>query len=274
MIHSGEPRPLHLDSGDPDESRVQALIWDPELEAWLHQIDVQHGWQCVDLGCGSMGILEPLSRHSGPTGRVIGVEPRALLHKAALEFVRRTKLDNVRLLDTPLNSTSLPDGSFQLVHGRFLLAAGHEASEILGEMLRLTRPGGIVAVQEPDASGWRAYPDHPAWTALRDALRAAFAAAGADLDAGSRTFALLRAARLEDVRIRPAAIALQGAHPHKRLLVDLARAHRGRILATGSLSEPELDDALAECDRVAQDPETVVVSFLVTQVWGRKAKRR
>lgn len=271
---SGERQPLHLDSGDPGESRAQALIWDPEVEAWLRQIDVEDGWQCVDLGCGSLGILEPLSRHSAPTGRVIGVEPRPILQQAAAEFVRRSRLINVRLLDTPLHDTSLPDSSFQLVHARFVLSAGYDASRILGEMLRLVRPGGIVAVEEPDPSAWSCYPDHPAWARLRDALRAAFAAAGADLDAGSGTFALLRDAGLQDVRIRPAAIALQGAHPQKGLLVDLARLHRQRIVETGSLSGPELDEALAACGRIAADPETVVVSFLVTQVWGRRAKRR
>lgn len=270
----GEPYPLHLDSGDPGASRAQAQIWDSEVEAWLHQIDVQEGWHCVDLGCGSLGILEPLSRHSGPTGRVIGVEPRPALVKAATEFVRRSTLDNVRLLDTPTQRTSLPDVGFHLVHARFLLSAGQDEGELLAEMLRLARPGGIVAVQEPHLSSWHCYPDHPAWTCLRDALRSAFSAAGADLDAGCRTFSRLRKAGLEDVRIRAAAIALQGVHPHKGLLFNLARSHRERILETGELGEPELDDALNECERIARDPDTVVVSFLVTQVWGRKGKRR
>ena len=209
-----------------------------------------------------------------PTGRVIGVEPRPAMLLAAQEFVARAKLENVRLLDTSPERTTLPDESFQLVHERFLLSAGGNEPELLEEMIRLTRPGGIVAVQEPDLSSWHCYPDQASWARLRDAVRTAFSTGGADLDAGGRTFGLLRRAGLDDVRIRAATIALQGAHPAKRFLVDLARMHRKRILESGALDEGAFDKTLAECDRIAGDPETVVVSFLIAQVWGRKRKSR
>jgi SAM-dependent methyltransferase len=272
LIPGGQPS-LYLDSGNPAWSRLQAQIWDPEVEAWLSQIDVQPGWQCVDLGCGAMGILEPLSRRSGASGRVIGIEPRPSMLTAAGELVRRSRLDNVRLLDIAPNKTSLPDESFQLVHERFLLSAGWNERELLGEMIRLARRGGIVALQEPDLSSWHSHPDHDAWARLREAVRAAFAAGGGDLDAGCRTFGLAREAGLDDVRIRAATIALQGAHPVKRLLVDLAESHREQIVQGGILDERDLEEVLAECDAIARDPSTVVVSFLISQVWGRKTGR-
>jgi SAM-dependent methyltransferase len=209
-----------------------------------------------------------------PTGRVIGVEPRPAMLLAAREFVARAKLENVRLLDTSPARTTLPDESFHLVHERFLLSAGGNEESLLEEMLRVTRPGGFVALQEPDLSSWSCYPDQAGWTRLRDALRVAFSAGGADLDAGSRTFGLLRGAGLEDVRIRAATIALQGVHPAKRYLVDLAVQHRERILDSGALDEDSLVETIAECERVAGDPETIVISFLVSQVWGRKARSR
>ena len=221
-----------------------------------------------------MGILEPLSRRSMPTGRVIGVEPRPALLHAAREFAARAKLENVRLLDTSPERTTLPDESFHLVHERFLLSAGGNGESLLAEMIRMARPGGFVAFQEPDLSSWHCYPDRACWTRLRDALRTAFSANGADLDAGIRTFGLLRGGGLDDVRIRAAAVALQGAHPAKRYLVDLAELHRERILDTGALDEETLEETMVECGRVAGDPETVVVSFLMSQVWGRTRKSR
>ena len=264
----------HLDLDDPERSRRQSLIWDHEVDTWLTQLDVQPDWHCVDLGCGSMGILEPLSRRVGSDGRVVGIEPRPALLAAAREYVRRSRLDNVRLLDTPPQRTTLPEESYHFVHGRFLLAAGGDERELVQEALRLARPGALVAIQEPDLSSWRCHPDDESWTRLRRAVRTAYAAVGADLDAGRRTFGLLKQAGLDDVRIRAAAIALQGAHPSKRLLVDLARAQRDRVLEANGLSADELDTILDQCEAIALDPETIVVSFLVTQVWGRKRRGR
>jgi SAM-dependent methyltransferase len=269
----GKQASLHLDSGNPAWSRLQAQVWDPEVETWLSQIDVQPGWQCVDLGCGAMGILEPLSRRSGAAGRVIGIEPRASMVTAAGEFVRKSRLDNARLLDADPDKTTLPDDSFHLVHERFLLSAGWNERKLLDEMIRLARPGGIVTLQEPDLVCWHSHPHQDAWARLREVVRAAFSAAGGDLDAGCRTFGLAREAGLDDVRIRAATIALQGAHPVKRLLVDLAETHREQILQTGTLDERELEELLAECGAIAADPSTVVVSFLMAQVWGRKTGR-
>jgi hypothetical protein len=38
----------------------------------------------------------------------------------------------------------------------------------------------------------------------------------------------------------------------------------------GLLTEVELDEALAECEEIAKNPDTFVMSFIVTQVWGCK----
>ena len=88
----------------------------------------------------------------------------------------------------------------------------------------------------------------------------------------SRHLGLLREAGLEDVRIRAATLALQGAHPAKRLLVDLAETHRAEILRAG-MAEHDLAPLMLACDAIARDPATVVISFGMTQVWGRKPGR-
>jgi hypothetical protein len=45
-------------------------------------------------------------------------------------------------------------------------------------------PGGVVAPQEPEASAWICDPPHPAWDTLRDALVAAYGAAGKNFNRG------------------------------------------------------------------------------------------
>jgi hypothetical protein len=59
----------------------------------------------------------------------------------------------------------------------------------------------------------------------------------------------------------------------RRGLNRFATSLRHRILEGGLLSEPELDEAIAEYKRVAAVPDTFGLSFMVTQVWGRKPSR-
>jgi SAM-dependent methyltransferase len=198
------------------------------------------------------------------------VDREAKLLAAARDYVREQHLANVELLDLDAYNTKLPRESFDLTHVRFVFGPCGRDEALLREMLALTRPGGIVAIQEPDTVSWNCYPANAGWTALRAAIEDAFARAGGDINAGRRTFGMLRQAGLEDVQIRAAIVALQDAHPYKRLPVMFAASLRGSILEGGLLSEAELDAAVAECERMAADPETIMITLFVTQVWGRK----
>jgi SAM-dependent methyltransferase len=254
--------------------RLQARVWEPAAEQLLDQIGIAPGWRCLDLGCGGMGILGPLSRRAGPSGHVVGVDRDAQQLAAARAYVADERLTNVEILDTDAYATRLPDASFDLVHVRFLFAPVGRDNELLTEMLRLVRPGGILAIQEPDASAWACHPLSPAWGALKTAILQAFRAGGGDFDAGIRTFGLLRSAGVKDVHVRSAVIALQDGHPYMRLPIQFATSLRQRILDGGFLTEAALDAHMAVCEEVVNDPATWVTTFILTQVWGGAPEER
>lgn len=253
--------------------RVQARVWEPAARAMLEQIGVGPGWDCVDLGCGAMGILGPLSRRVGARGRVVGVDMDARQLSAARAYVLEEGLENVEILERDAYKTALPRESFDLAHVRFLFAPVGRDEELLTELLGLTRPGGAIAVQEPDASAWGYYPQSLQWERLKEAILAAFRSGGGDFDAGRRTYGMLRRAGLEDVEVRAEVVALAGLHPYKRVPAQFAASLRERILKAEILKESELDELVQDCERLAADPETVMSSFVVTQVWGRKPNR-
>lgn len=250
--------------------RLQARVWEPEAIAMLDQIGIEQGWSAIDLGCGAQGILEPLSRRVGPRGRVVGVDTDAKQLAAARLLIEESGLTNVEIGDLDAYATGLPRESFDFTHVRFVFAPVGRDEALLSEMLALTRPGGIVAIQEPDAAPWSCLPAHPAWDMLKAAILAAFERGGGDFNAGRRTYAMLRQAGLQDVRFRAAVVALPSGHPYLRLPIQFAASLRQRILDGGLLAAQELDAAIAECERIAADPGTAGLSFVVTQVWGRK----
>jgi hypothetical protein len=138
-------------------------------------------------------------------------------------------------------------------------------------MIDLARPGGNVALQEPDAAGWNFHPRRWGWERLKPAILSAFRAGGGDFDCGRRTFSLLRRAGLADVRARAHVLALEPGHPYRRLAVQFATSLRQRILDAHLMTERELDDAIADCDAAVNDPDTLCTTFTLIQAWGRKA---
>ncbi len=63
--------------------RLQARTWEPEAINLLNLINPQKGGQFIDLGCGAMGILEPLSQKAGEEGQVIGLDNEELQLRGA-----------------------------------------------------------------------------------------------------------------------------------------------------------------------------------------------
>jgi ubiquinone/menaquinone biosynthesis C-methylase UbiE len=252
------------------QMQIQAQAWQSDAECLLDQVGIQPGWRCIDLGCGSGGILASLSDRVGPQGQVIGIDWDTESLIAAETFAQRNQLQSVQLLARDAHCTGLPRESFDLTHARFLFTPVGRDSSLLQEMMALTRPGGIVAIQEPDTASWLCYPFHPVWVQLKEVVLAAFRCSGHDFNAGRRTFSLLKRAGLEDVHIRAATIALSNHHPYQRLLIQLAQSLRQTILDAELLTEAELNAAIADCERIVSNPEAVVVSFTVAQVWGRK----
>jgi ubiquinone/menaquinone biosynthesis C-methylase UbiE len=258
-------------TAEAERLRVQARVWEADVEALLDQIGVQPGWRCLDLGCGALGILAPLSRRVGPGGHVVGVDTDERLLATARAFVEQEHLTNVEFVQRDARATSLPRESFDLVHMRFVWAFGH-AEVFLREMLALTKPGGIVASQETDQNSWSYFPPRPTWPRLKRAIEAAFLQIGGDANIGQQTYGMFRRAGLEDVRVRGAVAALQNSHPYMRMPILGANGLRKVIVGAGLMSEPDLDETLAEMERIIADPETYETSFTVTQVWGRKPR--
>lgn len=248
--------------------RIQAQAWEADAEALIDRIGVKPGWRCADLGCGEMGILGPLARRVGRDGSVVGTDLESKVLLAACAHAEEHRLTNVQLVTDNAYGSSLPSKAFDLVHARFVVAPCGRAHALLAEMIRLARPGGFVALQEPAPACWTCEPRSPAFDELKHVVLRAFAERGGDFGAGMRLPRLLRDLGCTDVGIRPAVLCLSGEHPYKRAIVHFARTLRPRIL-DGIMTEAELDATVAAVEAVVADPKAIVTSFMVMQVWGR-----
>lgn len=259
--------PIETRAGEIERLLAQSTAMAPETIAMLDRFGPMLGWRCVDIGCGPGGITDLLSTRVGPAGRVIGLDRNA----AFVDHARRSAPANVEFQLGDAYSANLPAASFDLVHMRFIASTAGSPERLITEAARLARPGGIVALQEPDGSTLNCYPPHPAWERLKSALLAAFKGVGADLELARRLYHAVWRAGLVDVQYRTALLGVRSTDPMVDYLPSTVQSLRGTILKLGLMSESDLDAALAECRRHLARPGTSFTMYAVAQVWGRRS---
>ena len=77
-------------------------------------------------------------------------------------------------------------------------------------------------------------------------------------------------AGLIDVRVNPIIHVYPPGHGRRSLLLDFSENLSERLVAQKLVGEPELIRLKADLSRHLADPNTLVVSHLYFQSWGRK----
>jgi SAM-dependent methyltransferase len=257
--------PIERRDGEIERLHVQAAALVPDTAIMLDRIGVAAGWRCLDLGCGPGGITNLMSERVGATGRVVGLDGDAVF----IAHARERAAANVEFVIGNAYQSNLPAGGFDLVHMRFVASTAGEPEALLREAIRLARPGGTVALQDPDMASLNCYPPHPAWERLKSAMQGAFTSVGADINLAKRLYGLARKAGLADVQYRPFVMGVRSIDPFVDYLPSTVESLRGTIVDRGLMAAGEFEAALADCRAHLRDPGTVFTTYTVAQVWGR-----
>ena len=252
----------------------QAAELAPETQWLLDQVNLKRGARALDVGCGPRGILDALSERVGPHGAVVGLEKSELFVEQARRFAKRRRLHNVQLVQGDAKASGLPRSSFDLVHARLVLVNVTEPENVIGEMVGLTRPGGVVASYEADFTPHLCDPPHPAWDRLFYIYQAYARSQGVDLFVGRRTHRLLRDAGLEDIQVKPVIHVFPHRHPRRNVFLDFVQNLRVPMICAGLADEAELRMLIDALREHLNDPDTLVLSHLFYVVWGRKPNGR
>ena len=164
---------------------------------FLRAIPVRRGDTVLEVGCGTGVILRDLVPLVGQGGRLAGIDPSNTLLATARRLCRGTGI-SVRQAD----GAKLPfkDDGFDVTLAVTVLLHVADASAVVQDMTRVTRPGGLVAVQDQDFGTVAV--THPDRTLTERILDGVVARIYEEPHSGRRLPALLRKAGLERIRLR------------------------------------------------------------------------
>jgi SAM-dependent methyltransferase len=150
----------------------------------------------LDVGSGPGTITADLARLVGEVVAVEIDDPAADLTRAELE---RQGITNATVLVGDVHALDAADGAFDVVHAHQVLQHVADPVGALREMLRVTRPGGLVAARDSDYGHFSWYPPTEGLDRWLELYDAAARANGGEPHAGRMLLAWAHAAGATDV---------------------------------------------------------------------------
>lgn len=159
------------------------------------------GQLLLDVGSGPGTITADLAALVAPAA-VTAVEidePAAALTRAGLAAAG---VIDARVVVADAHDLPFADDSFDVTHAHQVLQHVADPVRVLGELRRVTRSGGVVAVRDSDYAGFAWHPQPPGIGAWSAAYRAAARANGGEPDAGRKLLGWARQAGFDTIEAR------------------------------------------------------------------------
>lgn len=156
------------------------------------------GLRLLDVGSGPGTITADLARLVSP-GRVVALEASEEVLALTRAEVERRGCADVDYAVGDVHALDLPDDSFDVVHAHQVLQHVADPIQAVREMVRLCRPGGVVAARDGDYGAFTWYPASEDLDRWRLLYMAAARANGGEPEAGRNLLAWAHAAGCEDV---------------------------------------------------------------------------
>lgn len=114
----------------------------------MKKMNVQPGSKALDVCCGTADWTIALADAVGPDGKVVGLDFSQNMLKVGVEKVKELGLKQVELVHGNAMELPFPDNSFDYVTIGFGLRNVPDYLQVLKEMHRVVKPGGMVVCLE------------------------------------------------------------------------------------------------------------------------------
>lgn len=179
-----------------DKRESRRLIDKVDGDQWVSQYLAPYlssQSKVLDIGCGPGHLAISVSQQASS---VIGVDLHA-------ERFSKTKLpSNVTLQQANARNLPFDDNEFDVSYMRFLLEYLPEKQSVVSEIVRVTKPGGTIVLQDLDGQLMWHYPISDALANMLKEVELLLGSTGFDPFVGRKLFSYMTIAKVLDIRVQ------------------------------------------------------------------------
>ena len=248
--------------------RILSRVMHASTTSLFDRFGINNGQLCLDVGCGGGDVTVELARRIGPRGKAVGADIDDIKLELCRQEARQLDIKNVTFLKLDVRELDA-SSQFDLVYSRFLLTHLSDPAGAVSAFYRSLLPGGIVAVEDIDFSGYFTYPESAAFRRYHELYCELVRRRGADPDIGPRLPILLIEAGFEDVGV--SAVQPIGIQGEVKVINPITMQNiADSVLEEGLATQQEIEDVVRDLFTFAADPHTVAGVPRVVQAWGRR----
>ncbi|MFX1451020.1 MAG: class I SAM-dependent methyltransferase, partial [Promethearchaeota archaeon] len=141
---------------------IQRMVLTDEMNKNIFQkhfdlLEIISGMNIMDFGCGPGISTRDLARRANP-GMVFGIDIKDSAIEAARKISKNQGVHNVEFCKMDASNVEIQDNTFHITFARNLLMSVPRPQKVLKEMVRVTKPGGCIAIVSSDGFMSNLYP--------------------------------------------------------------------------------------------------------------------
>lgn len=260
-------------SSEAERLRRQGRLAEKMTRPLLEKIGLCAGMSCLDIGCGPGEAMRLMGEMVGEAGAVVGVDIDGTAGRSGVDRLRAEIGPIFQFIEQDLSGPDpLPQGPFDLVFARLVLIHLADPIAMLRKMYAVTKPGGVILVQDYNGTSFDIQPRPKQWNSVQKMFISAVGkAAGRDILFGTKLPLHFVAAGIgapDDISVTAYIGWIEDCSDW--LLITL-EGLLPSALKLALITEAEARACIAEIEEIAQTKHRyIMLSDLIMSAWQRK----